>query len=162
MDEALPGVDDGPGMLYVSRPLVEDVSMEPSERLPKARHAYARTLELVVPVAFVIALLTFILYVTGILEPLVTLPAAAKAWGMAAHEAHRFLGLEPGWGWLSKLRYADMLCLLSLALLATATPLACAVALIQYIRRREWIPSVIAFLQICVLALAMSGLVVVE
>ena len=81
---------------------------------------------------------------------------------MPAQEAHRFLGLEAGWAWLGKLRHADMLCLLSLALLASATPLACVVALIQYVRRREWLPGVITFLQICVLALAMSGIVVVE
>lgn len=136
--------------------------MTEKKKPQRARHVYARVLLLLVPLAFGLTAMAFLLYITGVLTPLVAMAETARLWAMGAGDALTSAGLEPGWDWVTRWYRADMLCLVALALLASATPIACAFASVQYFRRREWALGIIASVQVLILAIAMSGLVVAE
>lgn len=134
--------------------------MADAPELKRARHVYARVLAMVVPVAFSLTVLTFLLYVSGIVEPVVPLKDVQELWTAGAHSALDAAGLEAGFSWMLQWKSADTMCLIALALLASATPVACFAAGIQYLRRREWALGIIALVQMAILGVAMSGLVV--
>ena len=134
--------------------------MPENEHPVRARYVYAMTLRLMVPAAFSLVALAFLMYVTGVLEPLVPLAEVPDLWKLGAGEVLEKAGLAPGWGWATQWRMADTLCLLCLAVLAAATPVACFAVAVQYARRREWWLAATAAVQALILGLAMSGLVV--
>ncbi len=125
-----------------------------------ARFAYARVLRVLVPAVFGLCALAFLVYVAALVKPLVPLGQSHRIWSMSAGEALRAQGLHAGWGWLKNWRFSDTFCLAALGLLTVITPLACAAATIQYLRRREWVLAVVALAQFALLAFVLSGQVV--
>lgn len=128
----------------------------------RARVPYARILSAWCPSALGLIAIAFVLWLTG-LAPRTLDPASyaqVRVEGAAAHLSA--LGTSPGWHWLSSLRTADLLCALSLALLAMGTPVACLAAAIQYVRRREGTLAAIALAQALVVLAAAAGLIVVK
>ncbi|MBD3241714.1 MAG: hypothetical protein GF331_14075 [Chitinivibrionales bacterium] len=148
--------------LECTLPSADTKGVMPQKQPERARHVYARVLLVFVPTAFGLTAMAFLLYITGALDPLISMAETARLWALGAGEALDVTGMEPGWDWLTRWYRADMLCLVALALLASATPVACAFASVQYFRRREWALGIIASVQVIILAIAMSGLVVAE
>jgi hypothetical protein len=127
-----------------------------------ARVPYARVLAVCCPVVLALIVIAFVLYMTGLLPSLLPVADLPSLWAQGAGATLDVAGLETGWAWLPHWHRGDILCLASLALLAMGTPLACLAATIQYLRRREYVLSIIAFVQVLILLAAMSGLIVVH
>ena len=140
-----------------SFPHTEDITRE-SPRRP--RFIYARILKALLPSAFTLCALSFLLYLSGLVAPLVALRDMHTVWKLDAASALRATGLTPGWSWLSHWYASDMLCMIALALLAAVTPIACAFTSVQYFRRNERALGLIALLQFIILTAAMSGILV--
>ena len=114
-----------------------------------------------------ILMVTFLLYVTGILEPGVPIEELPNYWTLSAHEYleavnHDFLhrdGIIVGWGWVAVLGFGDYLNFVGIALLSGVTIVCYAGILPSLFRKRDWIYGTIAILEILVLVLAASGIV---
>jgi hypothetical protein len=114
-------------------------------------------------------LVTFALYLTGILQPGVPIEELPNYWTLSAHEYleavnHEFLhrpDVVVGWGWTSLLGLGDYLNFVGIALLAAVT-IVCYIGILPNLfRRKDWIYGTIAVLEILILVLAASGIVAV-
>jgi hypothetical protein len=116
-----------------------------------------------------ILLVTFVLYLTGLLQPGVPIEELPNYWTLSAHEYleavnHEFLhrpDVVTGWGWVSLLGMGDYLNFIGIALLAAVTIVCYMGILPSLIRRKDWIYGTIAALEILILVLAASGIVAV-
>lgn len=116
-----------------------------------------------------ILLATFVLYLTGILQPGVPIQELPNYWTMGAHEYleavnHEFLHrreVVDGWGWVGLLGMGDYLNFVGIALLAAVT-IVCYVGILpNLVKKRDWIYAGIAALEVLILVLAASGIVTV-
>lgn len=106
-----------------------------------------------------ILVLTFILYVSGILGSYIPPAQVSQYWGLSAHEFLVETGAPSGWGWLAMLRYGDYINLIGIAFLALLTILGYLVLLLPaYIRKKDLPYAAIVITEIIVLTLAASGI----
>ena len=101
---------------------------------------------------------TFILYVSGIMVPLIALEKVQTYWVLSVHEYLTQSGIKAGWAWFGNLQFGDMLNFLPIAFLSLLT-IICYIAIIPgLIRKKDKAYVVIAVLEIIVLAVAASGI----
>ena len=103
--------------------------------------------------------LTFILYVSGILEPHVPVEKLLHLWsGKAADYLHE--GNVPhGWGWVNLLGTGDFVNFLGIALLAGMTIVAYIPLVPAFLKKGEKAMALIALGEVLVLIFAASGIV---
>lgn len=110
-------------------------------------------------VGLVIMLVTYLLYVTGIITPHVPLSDMPQYW---SHSVSHYLqqGHVPtGWGWISLLGRGDFLNFLGIVLLAGLS-IVCYLRIIPALfRKGDRIMGIIAVTEVLVLLLAASGIV---
>jgi hypothetical protein len=119
---------------------------------------YALVLSAGVRLGFVLLLVTFFLYLSGLLQPLIPVDQLPKYWGLPVDEYVRATGTPTGWGWLAQLARGDLLNLAGIAVLAGISAIASASVLPVFARRRETAHLVICVLQIVVLVVSASGI----
>lgn len=119
---------------------------------------YAAVLEAAVRVGFALLVVSFLLYLAGIPRPQVPLDELPRYWGLPVQEYVKATHTPTGWAWLALLGRSDMLNLLGVAVLASASALGTLAVLPSFARRRERALWAIALLQLVVLALSASNL----
>lgn len=118
---------------------------------------YARWLDAGAKTAFVVSLAAFIVYVTGVLPPLVPLEALPRLWTFSVDTYLQRTGAPSGWGWLPFFDRGDYLNLACLALLSTVT-LVCYLRVVPALLREGGrLEAAIAAAQVAVLVAAASG-----
>jgi hypothetical protein len=116
-----------------------------------------------------ILLVTFMIYMTGIVQPGIPIEELPRLWTLSAHEYleavnHEFLHrpeVVDGWGWVALLGMSDYLNFVGIALLSAITILCYIRILPNLYRKKDYIYTAIAALEVIVLTLAASGLVAV-
>ncbi|HIE12772.1 MAG TPA: DUF1634 domain-containing protein [Desulfotomaculum sp.] len=104
---------------------------------------------------------TFLLYISGLVAPHFPLEELPKYWGrgISAHEYVEATKAPVGWGWLRLVGKGDYMNFLGIALLAGVTVFGYLVLLPAYIKRKEGIYSVLVAVEILVLVLAAAGII---
>ncbi len=102
--------------------------------------------------------ITYVIYITGLLEPYVPVQEITRYWsgpsGQYVHDAR----VPVGWGWISLLGKGDFLNFIGIALLAGMTSI-CFVTLIPaYLKKKDLAFLMITVIEILVLCLAASGI----
>ncbi|MCL6638857.1 MAG: DUF1634 domain-containing protein [Firmicutes bacterium] len=105
-----------------------------------------------------IMVVTFTLYITGILSSFVPPAQMPQYWGMKASQYLTATGAPHGWGWFSMLGYGDYLNYIGLALLGALTVIGYLILLPAYLKKKDWAYSAIVATEIIVLSLAASGI----
>lgn len=125
-----------------------------------AQLRYADTLFYGALVGFVAMLVTYTLYVFGVLAPQIPLEEMPRLWSQSA-AAYRAAGNIPqGWGWVALVGKGDICNFIGIAFLAALT-IVCFVQLaFGLLRQKQWIMAIIAILEVLVLSLAASGVLV--
>jgi len=119
---------------------------------------YAKILNIGMLVGLAGLVVAFIIYCTGILEPLIPLEKVQTYWILSVHEYLEQSGIQAGWAWFGNLQFGDMLNFLPIAFLSLLT-IVCYIAIIPgLIRKKDTAFVVIAILEIIVLAVAASGI----
>lgn len=106
----------------------------------------------------VIMAVSYILYVSGILEPHIDIALVTENWGKGVHEFMKITNSPDGWSWLYLLGKGDYLTFIGVALLAVLTIFCYLFLVVGYARTKDWIYFTICVLEICVLSLAASGI----
>ena len=120
--------------------------------------AYATILDKGMKIGLLMLVISFIIYVTGILTPYIPVSDLPKYWGMSVHKYLEATGIHPGWTWLRLLGKGDFLNFLGIAFLAGVTAV-CYVRIIPILFRKKDVAfGIIAILEVVVLVLAASGL----
>jgi hypothetical protein len=116
-----------------------------------------------------ILLVTFMLYMTGLVQPAIPIEELPRLWTLSVHEYletvnHEFLHraeVVDGWGWMALLNTGDYLNFIGIALLSAVTIFCYLRILPNLFRKKDHIYATIAILEILVLTLAASGLIAV-
>ena len=125
-----------------------------------AQLRYADTLFYGALLGFVTMLVTYALYVFGVLTPQIPLEEMPRLWSQSA-AAYRAAGNIPqGWGWLALVGKGDMCNFIGIAFLAALTIICFVQLAIGLLRQKQWIMAIIAILEVLVLSLAASGVLV--
>jgi hypothetical protein len=103
-------------------------------------------------------MVTYFLYVSGLLSPHVKIPMVPQYWGKSVHDYMAATGSPQGWDWTALLHKGDFLNFIGMALLAVMTIFCYIVLIPGYIRRKDWSYTVICVLEVLVLSLAASGI----
>ncbi len=119
---------------------------------------YANLLTIGVWLGLFLLVLSYLIYITGILPPHVDISLIPQYWTHGVHEYLKATNSPQGWGWFSLLYKGDFLNFVGLALLALMTIVCYMVLLRGYIHRKNWIFSTICILEILVLGVAASGI----
>lgn len=103
-------------------------------------------------------IITFVIYVLGILPLKIPLNKVQHYWVMSVHDYLEKSALQAGWAWLGNLGYGDMLNFIPIAFLSGLT-IICYMAIVPGLLRKKDTPYVIiAILEIIVLCVAASGI----
>ena len=127
---------------------------------------YASILEKGMYLGLGILLITFILYLTGVMQPGIPIEELPRLWTMSAHDYletvnHEFLHqpqVVDGWRWVHLLGMGDYVNFIGIALLSLVTIVCYAGILPSLFRKKDWIYATIAILEIVVLVLAAGGI----
>ena len=120
--------------------------------------AYAKILNVVMFSGLAIMIVTFIIYMSGLLSSFISPQEIPKYWGMKSSNFIHMFHAPTGWAWVAMTNKGDYLNFVGIALLAGLTILCYLVILPILIRKKDTPYVVIAILEILVLALAASGI----
>jgi len=119
---------------------------------------YARVLDIGVKAGFVLLVLSFAAYLTGILSPHVRFDQLPRYWGLPVKEFVKATNTPTGWGWLRLIAKGDIANLVPIAYIAGLSTICCLAVLPIFARRGDKVHLIIAVLQIVVLVLAASDI----
>ena len=120
--------------------------------------AYAGVLNIGMWLGLAILVITFFIYLSGVLPSFVPIDDLPKYWTMRVHDYNQALHAPTGWGWTSLVGKGDYLNFVGIAMLSGLTILCYLVILPILIRKKDRAYVVIAIAEILVLSLAASGL----
>jgi hypothetical protein len=127
-------------------------------RPSKEQIIYANLLLMGMVSGIVILIITYTIYLTGLLPSHVDMHLISANWGKGVHEYLEITHSPHGWGWLALLGKGDFLNYIGFVLLGIMTILCYLVLVRGYFREKNWIFTAISILEIVVLSLAASGL----
>ncbi len=144
-----------------SDPPVVPIAVVPPESskvvLAEEQLAYAKLLNLGMRVGLLILVVSFLVYMLGIMPPHTPVGDLPRYWAMPVKQYLEVTGIHPGWGWLAMLDKGDFVNFIGIAFLSGVT-LVCYLSIIPiFMRRKETVYASIAVLEVLVLALAASG-----
>ena len=139
---------------------------EDRKKASEEQLAYAGVLNIGMWIGLALLVITFILYISGVLpsyvpiEKLSEIPQGSNVpyWGMRAHEFNQAFNVPTGWGWTSLVAKGDYLNFVGIAMLGGLSILCYLVILPILIRKKDTAYVAIAILEVLVLALAASGI----
>jgi hypothetical protein len=120
--------------------------------------AYGRWLSAGTHLGLLALVAAFLLYVSGVLDPLVPFDRLPSVWSLPVDRYVALTGWPTGWGWLGSLARADALSVGGVALLSAVTIACYARILPELLRRGERVQAALAVAQILVLLAAASGI----
>jgi len=119
---------------------------------------YAHFLMIGVLVGLAVMGITYFIYLSGMLKPLVDMSYLPQVWGKNVNEYLELTQTPHGWGWTALLMKGDFLNYIGFAFLALLTVVCYLVLVRGYFRQKDWIYMSISVLEIIVLCVAASGL----
>ena len=141
-------------------------SEEKAQKSQSEQLLYARVLEIGMYIGLAILFITFALYVTGALAPVVPLDQVANYWNQGVNEYleavnrdHLHMEHPPtGWAWVTVVGKGDFLNFVGISILGGIT-IICYLAITPMLwRKRDFAYLVMVILEVLVLSLAASGL----
>lgn len=133
---------------------IDNQSIKPS----KEQIIYANLLLLGMVAGIIILVVTYTIYLTGLLPSHVDLHVITANWGKGIHEYLEITHSPNGWGWLSLLGKGDFINYIGFTLLGVMTIICYLVLVRGFAREKNWIFTVISILEIVVLSVAASGM----
>ena len=118
---------------------------------------YAHWLDAGTRTAFVVSLLTFALYVSGLVAPHVPLSALPRLWNLPLKAYLERTASPTGWSWLHLIGYGDFLSYAGIALFALVVIASDLAIIAPLLRRGERLMAFLAAAQVLVLLAAASG-----
>lgn len=127
---------------------------------PPEQERYALWLAWGARLGLALLVMSFLVYVAGLLDPHVPIERLPSLWGLPSADFLRETGTGAGWGWVALAHRGDMLNLVGIAVLASCS-IACLSAVVPVFRERgERVFVAICVVQIAVLLFAASGFLV--
>lgn len=132
--------------------------MTADKNVKEEQIAYAKLLDLGMKIGLILLILTFIVYLTGILSPQIPISELPKYWKMKAHDYLVSAGIHPGWAWLKLITKGDFLNFVPVGFLGALTVLCYIRILPIFLKKRDFAYFIFALIECLILILAASGL----
>jgi hypothetical protein len=120
--------------------------------------AYAGVLNIGMWSGLALLIVTFFVYISGVLPTFVPIDDLPKYWTMRVHDFNVALHAPTGWGWAPLVGNGDYLNFIPIAILSGLTIVCYLVILPILIRKKDTAYAIIAVAEVLVLSLAASGL----
>ncbi len=131
--------------------------MDKNVKATEEQLAYANVLEIGVKAGLLIIIVTFIIYLSGILPAHVPVNDLPKYWSMPANKYLAATHIHRGWSWVYMLDKGDFLNFVGIAFLAGVT-IPCFLRIIPiFFRKKDMVFGIIGILEVLILMLAASG-----
>lgn len=127
-------------------------------RATEEQIAYARLLDLGMKTGLVMLVVTFAVYLFGVLVPHVPVGDLPRYWGLPVKDYLEAAHAPHGWAWLGMVGKGDFLNFTGIAYLAGVTILCYGRIIPILFRKKDTTYGVIALLEVAVLVLAASGI----
>lgn len=136
------------------RKIYEHKMSKPSEE----QVAYANLLSKGIAVGLLSLLVTFILYVLGVLTPHIPKENLPGLWHLPVSDYLATTGTEAGWNWVFLIKKGDFINFIGVVFLSGVTVL-CFIRIIPiYLKRKDLAYALIAIAEVAVLVFAASGI----
>lgn len=135
-------------------PAIDHQSLKPSDE----QIIYANLLLMGMLAGIIVMVITYTIYLTGLLPSHVDISIIAENWGKGIHEYQAATHSPHGWNWVGLLGKGDFLNYIGFALLGVMTIICYLVLVRGYLREKNWIYAIISISEILVLSLAASGI----
>lgn len=119
---------------------------------------YAKVLQIGTRVGLVLLVLSFFIYMSGLMSALVPVDQLSQFWGLSAREFVAATHAPTGWAWLRLVGYGDVLNVAAIAFLGGVSGLCLLAVLPLLVRRGDWVHVLLVVAQIAVLVLSASNL----
>lgn len=120
--------------------------------------AYAQLLDWGMKLGLIVLIITFAVYLFGILPPYIPLDELPRLWKLNVHKFLEEAQLQSGWTWLRLINRGDYLNYLPIAFLAGLTILCYLRILPIFLKKKDGIYAFLVILQVLILLLAASGI----
>ncbi|HMK33674.1 MAG TPA: hypothetical protein VK463_01310 [Desulfomonilaceae bacterium] len=135
-----------------------DRSSEKSLQAGPEQILYASVLEKGMYFGLLLVILTYLIYVLGIVKPYIPLADVPKMWGLGVSTYLHEANIHAGWAWLWLIRYSDFLNFVPIAALAGVTVL-CFLAIVPVLwKENDRLYAFFALLEALILGVAASGI----
>ncbi|MSQ63024.1 MAG: hypothetical protein EXR33_04185 [Betaproteobacteria bacterium] len=131
--------------------------MELKPDMERAQHVFAQWLDAGTKIGFVLLVISFALYLSGLLPPQVPLAELPKLWGLPLAKFVATAGAPTGWQWLALASCGDYFNYFGIVLLASIV-MAAYLRVLPLLAQHDRNFAIIAALEIVVLLAAASGL----
>ena len=105
-----------------------------------------------------VLIITFFIYLSGLLPSYIPIDELPQHWGKRVHTFNQDLGLPIGWGWVKNAGKGDYLNFIGIAILSGLTIVCYAVIMPILKRKKDTAYFLIALAEVLVLVLAASGI----
>jgi hypothetical protein len=119
---------------------------------------YANILNKGMIIGILVLLVTYAIYLSGLLPTFIPVEDVPKYWGMSVSAFSHELGTPTGWGWLDSIGKGDYLNFVGIAILAAVSIFCYASIVPGLLRKKDTVLVVIVILEILVLCFAASGI----
>lgn len=120
--------------------------------------AYAKLLDLGMKAGLILLVVTFGIYLSGILTPHVPVNDLPKYWSMPVKDYLKVTEIHTGWSWLHLVGKGDFLNFVGIAFLSAVT-IFCYLRIVPILfRKKDTIYGILAIMEVLVLVLAASGI----
>jgi phosphoglycerol transferase MdoB-like AlkP superfamily enzyme len=131
--------------------------MSKHQNVTEEQIAYAKILDLGMKAGLLLLIISFSLYVFGILTPHIPLEDLPKYWKLPVNEYLKQTGIHTGWSWLHLLGQGDFLNFVGIAFLAGVSIICYLRVIPSLFRKGDTIYAFLAIAEVVVLVLAASG-----
>ena len=107
-----------------------------------------------VRIGVIAVIIGFVLYVTGLVAPLIPIDQLVQFWGLEASQMISATGALQGWAWIGHLTRSDIMAFFGLVILISVVMASYLAILPLLVRRKDTIYVVLVILQLAVFVLA--------
>jgi hypothetical protein len=119
---------------------------------------YANLLEKGMYLGLLILLVTYLLYVLGIMKPYIPVNDIPKCWTMGVNDYLHHCNIQSGWAWTGMLSYGDFINFVGIAMLAGVT-IICFLRIVPVLwKEGDKLYALFGLLEALILGLAASGI----
>ncbi|MBF0251105.1 MAG: hypothetical protein HQL35_10805 [Alphaproteobacteria bacterium] len=121
---------------------------------------YAKVLDMGMKIGLGTLLVTFALYMSGVLDPHVPLADLPRYWGLSLGDYLAATGVGTGWSWFTLVGTGDYVNMVGICFLAGVTIACYGRILIYPLKKKDILFAAMLAMQVLVLALGASGILV--
>ena len=127
-------------------------------KLPEEAIIYARVLNTGRAIGLALLIITFVIYIVGIIPSRIPLNELSGYWNLSTKEYLTRAEIQTGWSWTRMLRYSDIMNFIPIVFLCGIT-IICYMSIIPILfRKKDKVYLWIAIIEVFILVFAASGI----